>query len=78
MKNRQTMGDYGHSNRDKGFPDSSAEKESACNARDPGLIPGSGRSPGEGISSVRSLSHVRLSAIPWTAACQAFLSITNS
>ena len=32
-----------------GFPDSSVGKESACNARDPGLIPGSGRSPGEGI-----------------------------
>ena len=32
-----------------GFPDSSAGKESACNAGDPGSIPGSGRSPGEGI-----------------------------
>ena len=32
-----------------GFPDSSAGKVSACNAGDPGLIPGSGRSPGEGI-----------------------------
>ena len=32
-----------------GFPGSSAGKESACNAGDPGLIPGSGRSPGEGI-----------------------------
>ena len=31
-----------------GFPDSSVGKESACNAGDPGLIPGSGRSPGEG------------------------------
>ena len=31
-----------------GFPGSSAGKESACNAGDPGLIPGSGRSPGEG------------------------------
>ena len=31
------------------FPDSSVGKESACNAGDPGLIPGSGRSPGEGI-----------------------------
>ena len=31
------------------FPHSSAGKESACNAGDPGLIPGSGRSPGEGI-----------------------------
>ena len=32
----------------KGFPGSSAGKESICNAGDPGLIPGSGRSPGEG------------------------------
>ena len=31
------------------FPDSSVGKESACNAEDPGLIPGSGRSAGEGI-----------------------------
>ena len=31
------------------FPDSSVGKESACNAGDPGLIPGSGRSAGEGI-----------------------------
>ena len=30
-----------------GFPDSSAGKESACNAEDPGVIPGSGRSAGE-------------------------------
>ena len=29
---------------------SSADKESACHARDPGSIPRSGRSPGEGIS----------------------------
>ena len=32
-----------------GFPNSSVGKESACNAEDPGLIPGSGRSPGDGI-----------------------------
>ena len=32
-----------------GFPDSSVGKESAYNAGDPGLIPGSGRSPREGI-----------------------------
>ena len=32
-----------------GFPHSSVGKESACNAGDPGLIPGSGRSTGEGI-----------------------------
>ena len=32
-----------------GFPCSSAGKESACNAGDPGSISGWGRSPGEGI-----------------------------
>ena len=32
-----------------GFPDRSVGKESACNAGDPGAIPGSGRSTGEGI-----------------------------
>ena len=31
-----------------GFPHSSVGKESACNSGDPGLIPGLGRSPGEG------------------------------
>ena len=31
------------------FPGNSAGKESACNAGDPGSIPGSGRSTGEGI-----------------------------
>ena len=33
----------------EGFPDSSSGKESACNAGDPSLIPGSGRSAREGI-----------------------------
>ena len=32
-----------------GFPGTSAGKESTFNAGDPGSIPGSGRSPGEGI-----------------------------
>ena len=32
----------------------------------------------EMFSSVHLLSHVQLFATPWTAACQAFLSITNS
>ena len=32
-----------------GFPDSSVDKESACNAGDPSLIPGSRRSTGEEI-----------------------------
>ena len=31
-----------------GFPGGSEGKESACNVGDPGSIPGSGRSPGEG------------------------------
>ena len=31
------------------FSGSTAGKESACSAGDPGLIPGLGRSPGEGI-----------------------------
>ena len=31
------------------FPDSSVGKESTCNAGDPSLIPGSGRSAGEEI-----------------------------
>ena len=31
-----------------GFPGGSDDKESACNAGDRALIPGSGRSPGEG------------------------------
>ena len=33
-----------------GFPGGSSGKESTCNAGDLGLIPGSGRSPGEGNS----------------------------
>ena len=32
-----------------GFPDSSVGKESTCNAGDPGSIPMSGRSTGEGM-----------------------------
>ena len=32
-----------------GFPDGSAGKEATCGAGDPGSIPGSGRSTGEGI-----------------------------
>ena len=32
----------------RGFPGGSDDKESACSVGDPGLIPGLGRSPGEG------------------------------
>ena len=33
----------------RGFPNSSVDKGPACNAEDPGSIPGLGRSTGEGI-----------------------------
>ena len=39
-----------------GFPGSSAGKESACNAGDPGSLPGSGSCPGEGIGYPRQYS----------------------
>ena len=45
------------------FPDSSVGKESACNAGDLGLIPGLGRSPGEGKDYPPSIVAWR---IPWT------------
>ena len=35
-----------------GFPGGSDSKESTCNAGDPGLIPGLGRSPEKGWASV--------------------------
>ena len=44
---------------DGGFPGGSDCKESACNAGDPGSIPGVGRSPGEGNGNL-------LQRIPWT------------
>ena len=40
---------YTHTHIYTGFPGSSAGNESACSARDCYSIPGSGRSPGEGI-----------------------------
>ena len=45
-----------------GFPDSSVGKESACNAGDPGSIPGSGSFPGEGIGYPLQYSWVSLVA----------------
>ena len=38
---------FTHSVLTMGFPHGSDGKESACNAEDPGSIPGSGKSPGE-------------------------------
>ena len=46
-----------------GFSRGSDVKESSCNAGDPGSIPGSGRSPGEGMATHSSILTWR---IPWT------------
>ena len=45
-----------------GFPGSSAGKDSACNAGDPSLIPGSGSSAEEGIGSPLQYSWASLVA----------------
>ena len=47
---------------EKGFPDSSVGKESTCNAGGPGLIPGLGRSAGEGIGYTLQYSWASLVA----------------
>ena len=46
-----------------GLPCGSAGKESACNAGDPGSIPGLGRSPGEGIGYPLQYSWASLMAL---------------
>ena len=48
----------------QGFPGGSDGKESACNAGDPDLLSGLGRSPGEGNSY--PLSSILAWRIPWT------------
>ena len=48
-----------------GFPDSSAGKESTCNVRDQGSIPGLGRSPGEGKGYPLQYSGLENSYSPW-------------
>ena len=48
------------------FPGGSDGKESACNAGDPGFIPGSGRSPGVGNGNLLqycTLSHSVISTL---------------
>ena len=47
---------------EKGFSDSSVGKESACNVGDPGSIPGSERSAGEGIGYLLQYSWASLMA----------------
>ena len=44
------------------FPDSSVGKKSTCNTGDPGSIPGSGRSAGEGIGYPLQYSWASLEA----------------
>ena len=44
-----------------GSPGGSGGKESACNARDPGSTPRSGRSPGEGNGYSLQYSHLEKS-----------------
>ena len=44
-----------------GFPGGSAGKESTCNAEDLGLIPGLGRSPGEGKGNPLQYSGLEIS-----------------
>ena len=46
----------------EGFPGSSADKESACSAGDPGLIPRLGRSSEKGTATHSSILAWR---IPW-------------
>ena len=50
-----------------GFLDSSVGKESACNAGDPSLIPGSGISAGEGIGYSLQYSGLEnsMDSSPW-------------
>ena len=52
------------------FPGGSDWKESACNAGDPHLIPGSGRSPGEGNDSPLQYSCLEtpMERVAWRAA----------
>ena len=46
----------------KDFPESSVGKEAACNTGDPSLIPGVGRSAGEGIDYPLQYSWASLEA----------------
>ena len=64
--------------KETGFPGDSYGWESACNARDLGLIPGSGRSPGEENAYLLQYSYLENSmdrGAWWTVARQAPLSM---
>ena len=55
-----------------GFPSGSDGKESPCKAKDLGSIPGSGRSPGEGMATHSS---IRAWRVPWTEESGGLLSM---
>ena len=57
----------------EGFPHGLDGKESACNAGDPGSIPGSGRDPGEGNGNPLQYSYLENSMDrgAWQAAVHA-------
>ena len=54
---------FGESKYTSGFSGGSVGKESACNAGDPSLIPGSGRSAGKEMATH---SRILTWEIPWT------------
>ena len=53
-----------------GFLSSSDSKESACNVRDPGSIPGLGRSPGEGNGNPLQCLGNPMDRVAWMATVQ--------
>ena len=63
-----------------GFPHSSVGKEFACNAGDPGSIPGSGRSSGEGNGNPLQYSHLEnsLDRGAWQATVHGFARVGHS
>ena len=54
-----------------GFPGGSDSKESACSVGDPGSIPGSGRSPGEGNGNALHYSRLE-NSLDGGAGCSAW------
>ena len=52
-----------------GFPGGSDSKQFACNVADPGSVPGSGRSPGEGTGSPLQYSCLEnpMDGVAWRA-----------
>ena len=54
----------------KALPGGSDGKESACSVRDPGLIPGSGRSPGEFLTGEFHGQRILMGYSPWGGVCE--------